>query len=160
MVGMDKDRATKIPPTQIEIEQSKKAEGLLTKAQFMMDEEHDDVKHMNQMVLYSKVVTVRDKQLEENKELEQQWKDEQRKLDIMMEIERLKALKAEEERERLRLEAQRRGAAVIIDQIKEREIQRIAEKEQRTKEQKQMADAIQRQLDEEQRQIEAKKVRN
>ena len=69
----------------------------------------------------------------------------------MMEIERLKTLKAEEERERLRLEAQRRGAAVIIDQIKEREIQRIAEKEQRTKEQKQMADAIQRQLDEEQR---------
>ena len=67
----------------------------------------------------------------------------------MMEIERLKTLKAEEERERLRLEAQRRGAAVIIDQIKEREIQRIAEKEQRTKEQKQMADAIQRQLDEE-----------
>ena len=51
----------------------------------------------------------------------------------MMEIERLKTLKAEEERERLRLEAQRRGAAVIIDQIKEREIQRIAEKEQRTK---------------------------
>ena len=29
----------------------------------MLDEEHDDVKHMNQMVLYSKVVTVRDKQL-------------------------------------------------------------------------------------------------
>ena len=69
----------------------------------------------------------------------------------MMEIERLKTLKAEEERERLRLEAQRRGAAVIIDQIKEREIQRIAGKEQRTKEQKQMADAIQTQLDEEQK---------
>ena len=60
----------------------------------------------------------------------------------MMEIERLKTLKAEEERERLRLEAQRRGAAVIIDQIKEREIQRIAEKEQRTKEQKQMAGRV------------------
>jgi len=33
----------------------------------MLNEEHDDVKHMNQMVLYSKVVTVRDKQLDENK---------------------------------------------------------------------------------------------
>jgi hypothetical protein len=30
----------------------------------------DDVKQMNQMVLYSKVVTIRDKQLEENKRLE------------------------------------------------------------------------------------------
>jgi hypothetical protein len=27
----------------------------------MMDEEHDDVKHMNQMMLYSKVVTIRDR---------------------------------------------------------------------------------------------------
>jgi hypothetical protein len=41
-----------------------------------MDEEIDDVKHMNQMVLYSKVVTIRDKQLEENKVLEQKWVDE------------------------------------------------------------------------------------
>jgi hypothetical protein len=57
-----------------------------------MDEEQDDVKHMNQMVLYSKVVTIRDKQLEENGRLEQEWVDEQKKLDLMMEIERLKAL--------------------------------------------------------------------
>jgi hypothetical protein len=86
-----------------------------------MDEEHDDVKHMNQMTLYAKVVTVRDKQLTENKSLETDWLAEQKRLDIMMEIERLKALKAEDERERLRVEAQRRGAAVIIDQIQERE---------------------------------------
>ena len=47
-----------------------------------------------------------------------------------MEIERLKALKAEDEREKLRAEAQRRGAAVIIEQIKEREVQRVKEREQ------------------------------
>lgn len=32
-----------------------------------------------------------------------------------MEIERLKALKAEDEREKLRMEAQKRGAQVIIE---------------------------------------------
>ena len=64
-----------------------------------MDEEHDDVKHMNQMVLNSKVVTIRDKQLNENKRLEQEWIEEQKKLDLMMEIERLKVLQEEEERE-------------------------------------------------------------
>ena len=42
-------------------------ENLLTKAQKQIDEDRDDVKHMNQMMLYSKVVTIRDKQLEENK---------------------------------------------------------------------------------------------
>jgi hypothetical protein len=62
-----------------------------------MDEEHDDVKHMNQMVLYSKVVTIRDRQLEEQKRLESEWIDEQRRLDMMMEIERLKGLKLAEE---------------------------------------------------------------
>jgi hypothetical protein len=64
-----------------------------------MDDDLDDVKHMNQMVLYSKVVTIRDKQLEENKRLESEYIEEQKKLDLMMEIERLKVLKEEEERE-------------------------------------------------------------
>jgi len=54
---------------------------------------------MNQMVLYSKVVTIRDKQIDENKKLENEWVEEQKKLDLMMEIERLKVLKIEEERE-------------------------------------------------------------
>ena len=40
----------------------------------------------------------------------------------MMEIERLKGLQAAEIKEQARVEAQRRGAAVIIDQIKEREV--------------------------------------
>lgn len=76
--------------------------------------------------------------MEENKELEAEWAAEQKRLDIMMEIERLKALKAEDEREELRLEAKRRGAAVIIEQIKEREQQRVKEREMLLQEQKQM----------------------
>jgi len=67
------------------------------------------------MVLYSKVVTIRDKQLEENKQLEKEWVEEQKRLDIMMEIERLKGLKVDEEREVVRQEARRKGATVIID---------------------------------------------
>ena len=59
----------------------------------------DDVKHMNQMVLDSKVVTIRDKQLNENKRHEQEWIEEQKKLDLMMKIERLKILQEEEKRE-------------------------------------------------------------
>ena len=75
------------------------------------------MKHMNQMVLYSKVVTIRDKQLQENKLLEHEWLEEQKKLDLMMEIERLKALKVAEEREIVRTQARREGALVIVDQI-------------------------------------------
>jgi len=67
MVAMDQERSSKVKPTDIEVESKQKEVGLLAKAQKQIDEEHDDVKHMNQMVLYSKVVTIRDKQLEENK---------------------------------------------------------------------------------------------
>ena len=38
---------------------------LLARAKQAMDEEHDDVKHMNQMVLYAKCVTIRDQQIHE-----------------------------------------------------------------------------------------------
>ena len=84
---------------------------------------------MNQMVIYSKCVTIRDKQLEEQKQLEEEYKAENKRLDIMMEIERLKSLKYQEDREIKRKDAQRQGALVIIDQIKEREMQRIQERE-------------------------------
>lgn len=61
MVTMDQERSTKIKPSDLEIETKEKQLGLLAKAQKQLDEDHDDVKHMNQMVLYSKVVTIRDK---------------------------------------------------------------------------------------------------
>ena len=91
----------------------------MTKAMEKLDEEQDDVKHMNQMMLYSKVVTIRDRQLEEQKALESEWVDEQKRLDIMMEIERLKSLKMQEEREVEKMRALKQGSLVIIDQIKE-----------------------------------------
>jgi len=61
------------------------------------------------MVLYSKVVTIRDKQINENKRLEQEWVEEQKKLDLMMEIERLKVLKLEEERESKKADQRLKG---------------------------------------------------
>lgn len=76
MQAMDKERAQKVPPSDIEQSTRNKDVGILSKAQAQLDEELDDVKHMNQMVLYSKVVTIRDKQLEENKMLEKEWLEE------------------------------------------------------------------------------------
>ena len=89
---------------------------------------------MNQMMMYSKVVTVRDAQVQEKRYIHQEKEEEEAQLDTMMEIERLKALKMYEERNKARLEDQRKGAQVIIEQIKERQSQRIREEEQRDQE--------------------------
>jgi len=41
-----------------------------------MDEGYDDVKHMNQMALASKVWTIRERQLRESEALEKNWVEE------------------------------------------------------------------------------------
>jgi len=107
---------------------------VLERAKQMLDEDMDDVKHMNQMMLYSKVVTIRDAQIQEKRSVQAEKEEEERCLDAMMEIERLKALKMYEEREKERLHDQRRGAKVIIEQIKDRQAQRMREEEQRDQE--------------------------
>lgn len=74
----------------------------MAQAEHQLDEQIDEVKKMNEMMVYSKCVTIRDKQLEEQKALEAEYREEERRLDIMMEIERLKQLKHQEEREKAR----------------------------------------------------------
>merc|ERR1719362_1649718 len=85
-------------------------------------------------MLYSKVVTIRDAQVQEKRVVQAEREEEERQLDAMMEIERLKALRMYEVREKERLESQRSGAKVIIEQIKDRQAQRMREEEQRDQE--------------------------
>ena len=46
-MDMDRERQNKLPPTTFQREEKEKNETLLTKAKEMLDEDHDDVKHMN-----------------------------------------------------------------------------------------------------------------
>merc|ERR1712125_308467 len=75
-----------------------------------------------------------DAQIQEKRQVQAEREEEERVLDTMMEIERLKALKMYEEREKERLQDQRRGAKVIIEQIKDRQAQRMREEESRDQE--------------------------
>jgi hypothetical protein len=46
---------------------------MLTRAQAVMDEREDDVKAMNAKMLFCRVNTIRDQQIEENKILEAEY---------------------------------------------------------------------------------------
>ena len=124
-----------------------------------LDEELDDVKHMNHLMLQSKVITVRDKQLDENKRLEEEWLEEQKRLDIMMEIERLKGIKADREKEERRAIATKKGAEELINQIRERDLIRQQQDEILEKEKKQMAINIQKAQDEEKERVKQRQHR-
>jgi hypothetical protein len=56
----------------------------------------------------------------------------------MMEIERLKVLKVEEEREIVKAQQRIKGKQVIVDQIQDRTLQRMKEQEVRDKERLQL----------------------
>ena len=63
-----------------------------------MDEQLDDVKRMNQMVLYAQCVSIRDKQVDEKRQMRIQEKEEERRLDNVMEVDRQRAVREAEVR--------------------------------------------------------------
>merc|ERR1712139_280754 len=134
MMQMEEERKKNALLSDFEKDERAQKNGVLEKAKNMLDEEMDDVKHMNQMMLYSKIVTIRDAQIQEKRYVQQEKEEEERELDMMMEIERLKGLKMYEEREKARVDDQRKGASVIIEQIKDRQALRMREEEQRDQE--------------------------
>jgi hypothetical protein len=111
--SFDETRTKKPSATVYRKEGKDKNETLLTKAEKAMDEDLDAVESMNKMMNFAKVATIRERQLEEMKELERLKKEDDAKMDTMMEIERLKALRFHEEKERIHKDAQKQGTNIL-----------------------------------------------
>merc|ERR1711959_782948 len=101
----------------------------LCRADFLVDEQRDDVKRMNQFVRYAKCATIRDAQLEEKKALQRQDEEEEMRLDEVMEQERVRAVELYEQREAQRAVDRKHGKDVIVEQIKARERERLLQQE-------------------------------
>ena len=74
--------------------------------------------------------------------IEKERKEEDFRLDAVMELERVNELKKIEEKEKLRVEELRKGAAIIREQIAERQEFALLEQERRDQETKQILKAI------------------
>lgn len=94
----------------------------------------DEVKEMNKMVAYAKAAYIRERQIEERKAINGIKYDEEKRKDLMMEVERAKGLAVDEEAAIKRKATAIVGKEVIIGQIHEREFERMKEKEQLAKE--------------------------
>jgi hypothetical protein len=69
MQEMEEARKKNEPLNEIQQEEKVKNELLLNKAQQALLEQTDEVKDINRMIMYSKCVTIRDKQLDEKKRI-------------------------------------------------------------------------------------------
>ena len=77
------------------------------------------------MILNAKCHAIRDAQLVEKVEIKKEVLDEEKRLDEMMENDRLKALQEYEQREIRKREERLRGAKILKNQIEGNEMQRI-----------------------------------
>ena len=110
-------------------EKEKERTQIILNAKQCKEEEYDLSKRMEQLLKYAKVVTIRDIQKKESKKIDAEFKKKEEKLDLMMELERLKGLKSEEEKKKLKQKQRFEEAKILRDQIKNKEIQRQKEKE-------------------------------
>ena len=78
-------------------------------------DDDEAVRTMDKMCLYARISTIRDKQLKEKKELEKIFKKKEEKIDLMVEIERLKELKNLEEKNKSLQEIKKEGKKVILE---------------------------------------------
>ena len=156
MMAAEAKSKSRTKKSQSEVIAIKKGNATLNKAKTKLDEELDDVKKMNQMMAYAKCVTIRDAQISEKVEMQEENEMEESRLDAIMEIERVKAIQRAAEIESAKAKSRRAGALVVVDQIKEREAQRELELEQREIESQMMLKHIQRMEQEDRRALEQK----
>lgn len=130
---IDKTRV-KVPLSYMDREKIAQNNYLLRAAKKAKEDAYDATKEMDQMLKYAKVVTIRDKQVAEHKRMEEIYKKKEEKLDLMMEMERLKELKFQQDKEATLKKQRYDGARIVIDQIKEKELRRMKEREQKIRE--------------------------
>jgi len=109
-------------------------------------------------MLYAKCVTIRDAQLLEKQMIQKERADQEKAYDVMMEQERVKAIRLAEDRETVKAQERLRGAAIIRMQSEQREKERIREQEQLDLEREAMLRQIDRLKVEEAQKEEERKV--
>lgn len=87
-----------------------------------------------QLILNAKCHAIRDAQLIEKVEIKKELLGEDKRLDEMMEVERIKALQEYEEREKIRQHERLSGAKVLRDQIKDNTQNKMLEEERKDQE--------------------------
>lgn len=101
-----------------------------------------------QLILNAKCHAIRDAQILEKKQIKGEMMEEDKRLDVMMEVDRQNAISIQEEIEKKRKEERLLGAAKLLDQIQENEQERLFDLERKDQENIQMQKYIEKMMDE------------
>ncbi|XP_041098395.1 cilia- and flagella-associated protein 45 [Polyodon spathula] len=115
--------------SELEAEARDKAQYLLERANALRMEQEDEIKHINELILGSQCHAIRDTQILEKKQILSELQEEEKRLDAMMEVERRKAIKMQEEIDEMRKQQRIEGKVQIIQQMAERQEERLLNEE-------------------------------
>eukprot|EP00036_Acanthoecidae_sp_10tr_P009328 CAMPEP_0182926248 /NCGR_PEP_ID=MMETSP0105_2-20130417/11319_1 /TAXON_ID=81532 ORGANISM="Acanthoeca-like sp., Strain 10tr" /NCGR_SAMPLE_ID=MMETSP0105_2 /ASSEMBLY_ACC=CAM_ASM_000205 /LENGTH=530 /DNA_ID=CAMNT_0025064129 /DNA_START=18 /DNA_END=1610 /DNA_ORIENTATION=+ len=115
---------------------------VLAKAKEQLEDDEDEVRILKSTILQAQCQAVRDAQLREKDEIAQALKEEEQRLDEMMEQARVRKIQEAEDKERGLKIAYIEGRKELEKQIEEREMQRLLEEELREHESQQVLKRI------------------
>ncbi|CAL8105057.1 unnamed protein product [Calicophoron daubneyi] len=115
--------------TDLEEEARQQAEVLLQKALEQRQDQEDEIKALNELILNAKIQAIRDEQILEKKQIKKEMTEEELRLDNMMELARQNAVKIQEEIEKKRQEQEMLGACQVLSQIEQNKQDRLLELE-------------------------------
>ena len=119
----------------------------------VVSKEDDALKELNILCKNAKIATIRDKQLDERKFMDNIYKKKEQRLDFMMELERLKEIKFKEEQEKENKKLNLASQKIIIEQILDNERERLKKREQIEKDKLQMKMQLEKMEEEEKKRI-------
>jgi len=130
----DQKRMQNKPKNDLEQEAEEQQEEQIERYRLQKLEQDDEIRHLNELILEAKCHAIRDAQINEKYSIAKELQVENDRLDAMMEVDRIAALRQQEEVARLRKARRQRGAAMIMDQIKTNETEKLLEKDRRDNE--------------------------
>lgn len=134
----DLKRMQNKPKNDLEKEAQEQQQEQIERYRLQKLENDDEIRHLNELILEAKCHAIRDAQIQEKHDIAKELQVENDRLDGMMEVDRIAALRQQEEVARLRKASRQRGAAMIMDQIHTNESEKLMEKDRRDNEAKMM----------------------
>ncbi|XP_063002353.1 cilia- and flagella-associated protein 45 [Elgaria multicarinata webbii] len=142
----------------LEQEAKERAQYLLERAANLRIEQEDEIKSLGEIMLEAKCHAIRDAQILEKKQIEKELEEEEMRLARMMEVERQKANKMQDELEQKRKQELFWGRRHIIEQIEKNQELRAMKAEQRDQEAQEMLDYLERLQFEDEREMERRRL--
>jgi hypothetical protein len=116
------------------------------------------VKQFDQICRKAKIATIWDKQMEERKMMEGMYTNKEKRLDEMMELERLKEIKYIEDREKINKRNKIQSQKAIIEQIHDNDFERNRKREEIEREKILMLKQLERMKEEDKQILVQKKI--